>query len=149
MFQLSRQIEEENQKLIKQYINFFIKNKEKLQLDIDAERKKEEEKQKKELPTIVAQKENKELKKLLDIQKEYEQAFIASEEINKFEEEMNYNTYKTELIIQKANELSTNENPYTTVKVKNNKQDYCSYSIIGIIILAIVRFVIYIIFHKS
>lgn len=77
MFQLSRQIEEENQKLIKQYINFFIKNKEKLQLDIDAERKKEEEKQKKELPTIVAQKENKELKKLLDIQKEYEQAFIA------------------------------------------------------------------------
>ena len=28
---------------------------------------------------------------------------------------MNYNTYKTELIIQKANELSTNENPYTTV----------------------------------
>ena len=104
LFQLSRQIEEENQKLIKQYINFFIKNKEKLQLDIDAERKKEEEKQKKELPTIVAQKENKELKKLLDIQKEYEQAFIASEEINKFEEEMNYNTYKTELIIQKANE---------------------------------------------
>ena len=77
LFQLSRQIEEENQKLIKQYINFFIKNKEKLQLDIDAERKKEEEKQKKELPTIVAQKENKELKKLLDIQKEYEQAFIA------------------------------------------------------------------------
>ena len=71
MFQLFRQIEEENQKLIKQYINFFIKNKEKLQLDIDAERKKEEEKQKKELPTIVAQKENKELKKLLDIQKEY------------------------------------------------------------------------------
>ena len=53
-------------------------------MDIDAERKKEEEKQKKELPTIVAQKENKELKKLLDIQKEYEQAFIASEEINKF-----------------------------------------------------------------
>ena len=46
-------------------------------MDIDAERKKEEEKQKKELPTIVAQKENKELKKLLDIQKEYEQAFIA------------------------------------------------------------------------
>ena len=118
-------------------------------MDIDAERKKEEEKQKKELPTIVAKKENKELKKLLDIQKEYEQAFIASEEINKFEEEMNYNTYKTELIIQKANELSTNENPYTTVKVKNNKQDYCSYSIIGIIILVIVCFVIYIIFHKS
>ena len=50
-------------------MNFFIKNKEKLQLDIEAERKKEEEKQKKELPTIVAQKENKELKKLLDIQK--------------------------------------------------------------------------------
>ena len=91
-------------------------------MDTDAERKKEEEKQKKELPTIVAQKENKELKKLLDIQKEYEQVFIASEEINKFEEEMNYNTYKTELIIQKANELSTNENHYTTVKVKNNKQ---------------------------
>lgn len=67
-------MDEEYHSLLNKYVNFFIRNKDKIDSDINTERKKEEEKQKKELPTlnkkIVPQKENKELKKLLDLQKE-------------------------------------------------------------------------------
>lgn len=138
MFKLSTQIDEEYHSLLNKYVNFFIRNKDKIDSDINAERKKEEEKQKKELPTlnkkIVPQKENKELKKLLDLQKEYEQILLLSKEVNKFNEELNSKTVKTELIIKKANELTIDDNNvYKTAHVqvinKHKKQDYCTHII--------------------
>ena len=78
---------------------------------------------------------------------------MLSKEVNKFNEELYSKTVKTELIIKKANELTIDDNnvyrnAHEQLINKHKKQDYCTHIIIGIIILAIVCFMIYIKFHS-
>lgn len=157
---ISNKIEKKYKEASDQFTKVLQNNKDMIQLQIDTETKNEEYNQQKELPTlnkkIMVSQDNLRLRNLLDVQKEYEQIFKITSELNELSKGIKLQAYAQEEQVSRIddhvidiveNTKKTNEE-VKKAKEKIEKPNYFCYSVIGIVLFAIVCFLVYILFSK-
>ena len=157
---ISNKIEKKYKEASDKFLKVLQNNKNLIQSQIDTETKSEEENQQKELPTlnkkIMVSQDNLRLRNLYDVQKEYEQIFKITSELNELSKGIKLQAYAQEEQVNRIddhvidiveNTKKTNEEAKKTQKGLKAPNYYC-YTVVGIVLLAIVCFLVYILLSK-